>query len=413
MSWRDRLREAAYNSPSGIRLTFAFVNVGKSFDKKTSSFEFPDVDGTYIQDTGHTGRRYPLRVFFSGDDHDIEAVAFEDALMERGEGKLEHPSYGVIDVLPFGTITQRDDLTTASNQSVIEVTFWETIGLIYPSSQVDPASDVLTSVDEYNATAAAEFEEITDIDSAVEQATFKNSYNTLLNNASNNLQNIANTQGDVRQQFNAIVDSISTGIDVLVSEPLTLAFQTVLMIQAPARALTSIESRLAAYNDLANAIVSDNGVAVQGLDSTNSNSFHTNDLYASTYITGSIISAVNNQFFTKSEALDAAEGILTLFDSVVAWRDENYQSLDEVDTGSAYQQLQEAVSIAAGFLVQISFNLKQEKRITLNRNRTIIDLAAELYGSVDDQLDFLIDSNNLSGSEILELPKGREIVYYV
>ena len=56
---------------------------------------------------------------------------------------------------------------------------------------------------------------------------------------------------------------------------------------------------------------------------------------------------------------------------------------------------------------------KLRRRVVLDRNRTIIDLAAELYGSVDDQLDFLINSNNLTGSEILELPRGREIVYYV
>ena len=75
--------------------------------------------------------------------------------------------------------------------------------------------------------------------------------------------------------------------------------------------------------------------------------------------------------------------------------------------------LRRFVAIAAGFLVEISFTLKQEFRITLDRPRTIIDLAAELYGEVDGQLDFLISSNNLTGSEILDLPRGREIVYYV
>ena len=80
---------------------------------------------------------------------------------------------------------------------------------------------------------------------------------------------------------------------------------------------------------------------------------------------------------------------------------------------SAYQRLQEAVAITAGFLVEISFTLKQESIIILDRPRTIVDLVAELYGTVDDELDFFITSNNLSGSEILELPKGREIVYYI
>ena len=92
MSWNDRLKQAAYNSPSGARVVFDYENERKSFDKKTTAFNFPDADGTLIQDMGHTGRRYPMRVFFWGDDYDVLAKVFEAALQERGAGKLEHPS---------------------------------------------------------------------------------------------------------------------------------------------------------------------------------------------------------------------------------------------------------------------------------------------------------------------------------
>ena len=414
MPWNNRLREAAYTSPSGERITFGFEDVSRSFDKKGSAFEFPDADGTYIQQTGNTGRRYPLRIFFWGDEYDIEADAFDAALRESGIGKLEHPKYGTIDVVPFGSVTQRDDLKTAANQAVIELMFWETIDLIYPSVQNDPASEVLTTINEYNEETAAEFEEITDLDNAVEQSNFKNSYQSLLDSTSVNLQSIADTQEDVQKQFNAINDSINQGINILISQPLTLAFQTTQLIQAPARALTSIEARLNAYKNLADLIITgDDSIESPGNDSLNSNKFHGNDLYASTYITGSIVSVVNNQFSTKIEALEAAENILQQFDNVVIWRDANFESLGEIDTGGSYQKLQEVVALTAGFLVQISFNLKQERRLTLDRDRTIIDLVAELYGSIDDQLDFFINSNDLSGSQILELPKGHEIVYYI
>lgn len=414
MAWNDRIREAAYTSPSGDRITFAYENVRKTVDKKTTGFEFPDANGTFVQDLGHTGRRYPLRVFFWGDDYDLDAEKFETALLERGTGKLEHPIYGTVDVVPFGTITRRDDLKTAANQAVVEVTFWETIGLVYPVAQTDPAAAVLAAVDEYNATASEEFEDTTSLDSAVEQASFKNSYEALLDSARSGLQTVADAQENVQKQFDAIYDSINEGIDVLIAQPLTLAFQTTQLLQSPARALTNIQARLDAYGDLANSIISGDGAVVSpGNDSTNSNQFHTNDIYASTYVTGSVVSVVNNEFTTKTEALEAAERVLTQLEDVTAWRDDNFQSLEEIDQGAAYQQLQEAVALTAGFLVEISFSLKQERRVVLDRNRTIIDLAAELYGSVDDQLDFLINSNNLTGSEILELPRGREIVYYV
>lgn len=414
MAWQDRLKEAAYTSPNGTRTVFQYENVGKSVTKKTSGFEFPDADGTFVQDLGHSGRRYPLRLFFSGDDYDLEADAFEETLIERGVGKLEHPLYGTVDVVPFGAITRRDDLKTAANQAIIQVTFWETIGLIYPSSQQDPGTAVLNAVSDYNNAAAEAFEEDTDLDSAVERVTFRNDYLAIFDQTRSTLQPIADAQDDVRQQFDAIADSINTGIDVLISDPLTLGFQTTLMVQSPARALQDITARLDAYRALADSIITgDDAVAEQGNDSRNANAFHGADLFAMTYVTGSAVSVVNNEFLTKSEALVAAEVVLAQFEDVAAWREDNFVSLEEVDTGEAYQKLQEAVALTAGFLVEISFSLKQERRVVLDRARTIIDLAAELYGTIDADLDFLINSNNLSGSEILELPRGREIVYFV
>lgn len=408
MGWEERIREAAYESPTGTRIVFTYEDVSKSIDKKAAAFDFPDANGTYIQDLGHTGRKYPLRVIFWGDNYDQQADAFEAALLEPGTGKLEHPIYGVSDVVPFGTIKRRDDLKSAANQAIIEVTFWETIDVVYPTAQTDPGSSVLSAVSDYNDAAAAEFEETVDIAGATDQATFKNSYSALLDSAKSGLQAVADTQENVQKQFDAINDSINNGLDVLVGQPLTLAFQTVLMLQTPARAITSVKARLVAYSDLSSRIISGDGAIKD-----NSNAFHTNDLYASTYVTGSVLSAVNNQFETKTDALATADALLEQFAGVAAWRDDNYQALDEIDTGGAYQLLQEAVALAAGFLVEISFTLKQERSLVLSRPRTIIDLVAELYGSVDDQLDFFIDSNNLTGSEILEIPRGREIVYYV
>lgn len=407
MGWEERLREAALTGPSGTRITFDFEDVSLEFDKKTAAFNFADADGTFVQDNGRTGRRYPLRVFFWGDDYDEAAKEFEAVLSERGTAKLEHPSYGSVDVVPFGTIGRRDDLKTASNQAIFEVTFWATIGLVYPTGQGDPAASVVVAVDEYNAAAAGEFADQTELDSTLEKTELKSKYQAILGATFTRLQDIAAVQADVQTQFDAIFTSINTGIDALVGDPLTLAFQTSLMIQAPARARASIQARLCAYESLGSGLI-----AGAPLVST-VNELRTNDLYVSSYITGSILSAVNNQFTTKTEAIQAAEAILLQFDNVVAWRDANFVALGAVDTGEAYQKLLDAVGIAVGFLVEISFSLKQERRFVLDRPRTYIDLVGELYGEVDSQIDFFITSNDLSGDEMFELPAGREIVFYV
>lgn len=412
MSWEDRLKEAAYTSPSGERLTFTYGDVSYTVDKNGSAFNFPDADGTYVQDMGRSGRRYPIRAVFWGADCDLEADRFDAALLEPGVGVLEHPIYGTLDVVPLGTITRRDDLKTAANQAIIEVTFWDTTGLLYPTSQSDPASAVATSVEEFNTAAAEQFEESTSLESAVETSSFRSDYSALLDAAEEGLQAVADVQAGVADQFNAVVSSINQGVDILIADPLTLAFQTAQLIQAPARAAADITARLEAYSNLAGDILS-TVIEDKGNDSRNSNRFHAEDLYTSLYLTGAVVSVLNTEFDTKTEALSAAEGLIAELDKTVAWRDDNYAALEEIDTGGSYQKLQESVSLAAGFLVELSFSLKQERRVVLDRARTIVDLAAELYGEVDGKLDFLINSNSLTGSEILELPRGREIVYYV
>lgn len=404
--WELRLREAAYTSPSGTRIVFNYEDVRRAFTKRTNAVEFPDADGTYIQDLGVGGRRYPLRVFFWGPDYDLAASAFEEILAEQGVGKLEHPAYGVVDVIPFGEVTRRDRLKTAANQAAIEVVFWETRGVVYPAAQDDPGSVVLGAVAEYNEAAAFAFSETPGIDSAVGQASLKSQYERQLAAVSTVLTPIAETQDDVAARFSAIEDSISLGIDVLVSDPLTLGFQTVLLIQTPARAAAAIADRLNAYAGLLSSLISGEGAA-------SAQEFRTADLYASTYVSAEVVAVVNNTFLTKSGAISAAEILLAQLATVTAWRDNEFTSLGLVDSGEAYQELQEAVAVAAGFLVQLSFSLKQERSFVLQHPRTIIDLVAELYGVVDSQLDFFISSNNLTGSEIIELPRGRRIVYYV
>lgn len=417
MNWQNRIRQAAYTAPSGERQTFTYENVSFSFDRKTTAFNFPDVDGTYIQDLGRTGRRYPFVIFFNGDDYDQDAERFESLLLEKGVGKLEHPTYGVINVVPFGTISRRDDLKTAANQAVFNVTFWETIDLIFPPSQSSPTDDVFITLFEYNQQAADFYAAQMDLGDVPKELTAIQQFKALLNRTKARLQVIADTIENVQKQFNNIFNSINSSIDLLIKTPLTLASQTIALIQSPARAAANIQARLDGYKNLFDDTVRQasgvfNIYTTDG-DSTNSNNFHNDELYAMSYISASVLSVVNNTFETSTQAIEAAESIIDQFEDLIEWRDLNYESLEQIDTGESYQKLQETVAICVGFLVQISFTLKQERIIVLDRNRTIIDLASELYGEVDEQLDFLINSNNLSGLEILELPRGRTIKYYV
>lgn len=420
MAWQDRLRDAAYISPSKKRYAFSFEVVSSEIDKKTASFDFVGVDGTYVQDNGHSGRRYPMQCIFWGDNHDQEAATFELALLERGTGRLEHPFYGTFDVVPFGTITRRDDLKSAANQTIIETTFFATIGLIYPSASLDPSQNVQSSIDGLDGASAGQFSTSVSVKTSIERGNLKARFDQFIKITESSLNEASSKVAEVRHGFTDLQNGINEGIDVLIGQPLLLAQQVVNLIKAPSRAAAGIRSRLDGYSNLASSIINSAAGRPQdflspilpGRKTKIKNDFFAADLFATNAINGLASSVLNYSFQTKPEALNAAQTILDQYDTVAAWRESCFDFLDEIDVGENYQALQNTAALAAGYLIDLSFNLVPERIIVLDRERTIIDLAAQLYGSVDDKLDFLISSNNLSGSEILELPRGRQIRYY-
>ena len=416
MSWMDRLKEAAYVSPSGVRVVFMYTDVSRSFDKKTSAFDFPDAEGTFVQDSGRTGRKYPIVAYFTGDNCDTEADRFELALSETGRGKLEHPMYGTVDAIPFGTVTRSDALATAANQSIVELTFWETIPLVYPIPQVDPASQVLQSVRELAETVGVSLSEALDITDPAAIAVFKNKMTSI----TNGVQKVMGKINGAKELINSKVTGILTAIDAIVTPTIEAAEnvrtsvkdlidQVMGLTTAPGALIAPFREKFAIYKEL---ILSFTDPIFQFEDETE---YLADEAFAESVLGGVLVTIVETDIsdMTQGEVLQNAEGILELFDDVTKWVEESRGNLGMVNAQSSYQKLLDAVSLTAGYLVNESFGLKKERVLVLDRERTIIDVAAQFYGSVDDMLDTLIDSNNLTGSEILELPRGKRVTYYV
>ncbi len=401
MAWQDRLKPASYTPPGGTAIGFDFTDISVSAELRGSRYDFAGKEGTYVQPTGSSGRMFPLRMLISGANYDTAADALFAALRVPGIGVLDHPVHGRVDVVPMGKLDRRDDLVTAANQAVIEVTFWETTGTLYPSGQTDPASAVAQTVADYNDAAATDYAEGLDIVTELDKVEAVAQVRELIDEVDAALSTVANATTSVQAQFNEIYASINQGIDTVIGAPLDLAFQISLLIQSPGRAADLWADKLDAYRNLADAIFA--------TSPEDNNEFKTSDLFAAGALTGTIVSAVNTTFSTQPDALEAAQSILTLADDLTVWRD----TYAPGDTGAAYSEWQQAAALAAGFLVEISFTLAQERTVTLARNRTIIDVCAQLYGEIDEKLDFFINSNALSGSEIIELPAGKTIKYYV
>lgn len=416
--YQGRLRAAAYVAPSGLRSEFQYTSVRRSATKRTRVFQFADIDGHFVQQNGIGGREYPLRCIFTGDDHDLLATSFELSCYEAGVGRLEHPLYGVFDVVPVDSVDRRNDLVREANQSIVEVTFSTTLASVYPTIAAQGVNELLLAVDGFNVAAAEQFRVRGSFASALNQAESKGAIRAALGDISATLSAASAATAESRRAFDSNFRAINDGLDILVGQPLELARQMLNLIQAPARAVSALSSRLDSYARLAQRLFA-REITLAGSGSADDdltragNDFAVNDLVALGAVSGALLATTAGGYRSKPDALAAAVAVQAQLDAAVAWRETTIDTLGVTDTGESYQGIQEAGAAGVSYLVTEALSLLPERRLTLGRARTCVDLCAEFYGSVsDERLQFFIDSNRLTGSEILEVPRGRTVVYY-
>jgi prophage DNA circulation protein len=130
---------------------------------------------------------------------------------------------------------------------------------------------------------------------------------------------------------------------------------------------------------------------------------------------GSPGSAVSRSAGTASreEAVEAANMIAAFMETATEFQDSKIAQNAFVDTDTAAAlSLNELVYTSIQLILNTSFALPMQKTITLDRDRQVIELCAELYGSTDYLDDFIIE-NNLNIDEIELLPMGKKVSYYV
>jgi prophage DNA circulation protein len=449
MTWEDRVSEGAYVAPDGTRQVFQFEDVSLTIRKKTIAHEFPNVNATFVEDKGLAGTLYPLVMYFSGEDHDLQAAQFESLLRQRGPGRLEHPMYGVRTVVPFGDIGRSDALVTAANQTAFTVTFWETIVALYPAADADTLQLVDDAVNAYDVAGATQLADSLEIAKAGANSEFRADMGRLKDGVVRGLEFAKDGTAELQNKMNRIDRALSDTLSTFVGDPTLIAFQLKQLAGAPARSAALLRARLDAYGNLARSIfagtgtgqgggtgssaagtgVVDPGTGAAGARATASNNFHANRLTAELVVISTVSTVSGESYRTRGDALASARELAELFDELVTWSEDNFTVLFDsnvgpssanpastgvgsLDTGEARQVLQDAVTAALGYLIAVAFTLGIEKSLTLSSSRTAVDLTAQLYGGLD-RLDEFIDSNELTGAEILEIPAGRTVRYYV
>jgi prophage DNA circulation protein len=411
MSWEDRIQTAAYTAPSGSRFEFIYENVSVEVDKKTTTYTFPEKDGAFIQDLGRAGRRFPFTLFFSGEDYDQLADLFLLALEEKGAGKLEHPLYGDRIVVPTGTITRRDDLTTGANQAVFVVAFSETIeDITFPLSSETATQLINDSAVAFQENTAEQVAESIILDNANEGAALQAVAADSVSVIDAFLDDLAKKTDEINAAFNTVKAAYEENVANVVDNAAGVIEQAILLTRIPAQTKTFISDEFNSYTAMIDNLIATAGVS-DGSNNPGNEYLYKNTL-ASAALTALCEGSLISQIDSRPQAVEASEKILDLYDDITNWQDDNITALDLIDTGQSFADLTEIMSQTAIYLVNASFSLPSERREVLQDDRNIIEYLHSVGLDFETDLDFFIQINELTADTIEIIPAGSEVVYY-
>ena len=417
-NWNDRLRETCeMTSPTGKKFSTLWAGSVRRFSKKLGKFDFPKVQGSYIQDLDVSGDEYPMTVFFEGKDHDKTARSFFETCKENGRWTVNHPVHGK-KTLQLSSCEENDDPIGNGNITAFTLEFLESIDLPTPGASLAPQikeQSLLTNV--ANSIQAVN-NIVTDTFSKIQKVIdFANTAQIIIGAA---LEPLKMLNTEINNTFNEIMSSIDNTLQAAVFDPLVIVGEFQQLIQLPALATTDIQLRLNSYKNISNEILNNKAISFSSPEDKNTVSTQESILIST--LTACCISAIDADVKSRPQAVEAKENIYNMFVDITNYLD-NAQTLflnNSIETqyfsqSSAFSEISKLVGLALDHLNSLIFNLAVEKRFTLTDWRTPWDIAVSEYGDPgenDSNIDLFIESNDLHGNDILILSPGRQVIIY-
>jgi hypothetical protein len=408
MSWVDRVADDfIIITGDGKEYRPLWTPLSKTIEYNIAEFEFPNLRGTLVQRGTPRGRKYELEIFFQGEDHLELSDTFEESANDDRAWIVTHPLYGRIIVQPIGL--QID--SSKYNVTRINGTLIETITEENPKTSVDPVDKIYNdreSVDEALAAAYAK-----DVIPNTDDINALSSNNQTLYNAGSKKVKITENAEAYFNFFN----SANSAIINATSEPLAAIRALQTAISYPAMFVDSVKNRFTILIEQFQLLSS----TVSNITSRSGKKTYENN--AGTIISSMALAAStpqNGDYGNRRDVNSITEQLIACHDQYLLDLD-SMQSLDGARTDSfipdadGQMALTALVNFTISNLYKIALNAKQERSVILTEDSNVILLAHRFYGlsSDDSTIDDLIRNNSIGLNELLQVRKGRTIVYYV
>lgn len=413
--WKDKIKEGSFTSSTGQRVEFEYEEVDRDITKKGTRFEFRNVNNSYAQDSGITSRSFPLTIYISGPDYDLKCDVFDSAILTKGVGRLEIGFYSV-DAVVLGKVSRKDRFVDGAGQAVYTLEFIESIKSLYPTENVDILEDVKAKGAESEQKIKEQFEQNIKVDNTVEEETLYLRYKEYLDQVNDSFRSLSNGMSETRALFDQYYEIANASINTFLGNPAKFFFNLNLLIKTPSQMGNDLGNKIDGYLNFFRSTSND---VDQNVNDPTLPADAQNNLALGDGMLGTVIASLANlsttaTFESRSNAKELSDAIAQVSESYVEIRDQWYSKAEVLDTGESQQIISSTGSGAQKLLNNSLFDLPVERNITLTYPRTILDLAYQYYRNVSQEtVQYIIDTNRLRGDEILLLPVGKTVTFYI
>lgn len=379
----------------------------KSVEYNVTEFEFSEVQGTLVDRRLPKGRKIPLDIYFQGDDCIEVGNAFEESAKDSRAWTLIHPYFGTLIVQP---LSLNFDFSTFNVVS-ISGDLIETITDDNPKSnlnQIDTILDQKELTDEaFNQSLSQTVENI----NSPEKNTFK------FNLEKNYTEGLKIVSLDESEDYFNSFKTAQSSVDRLSIEPLQSLRSISAFINAPINFTNNVQSRVDLYKaqfDILNATLSTATTPLKKRIFENQLS----GLVSSICVAS--ITNRDNSYQSRLQVVQVINTILTMYNGLIIALD-TIQTLrgDDPDSyipdANSLINLSSLVNFTISNLFIIALSSKQERSILLENDSNAILLTHRFYGLDNEDLNliYFMETNNIGINELLNIKKGRRLVYYI
>lgn len=410
MSWIDNIKQD-YTITTGDdkKYTPNWLNAQRVTEYNLSEFNFKGLRGTLVDRRLPLGIRYDIEIYFQGEDNLNTATAFLVSAENPKKWIISHPLYGTLYVQPVGL--KFDD--SQFNASRITGTVLETMTQGNMNPQVNPVDHIAALKVSTDEALASSFETFVPEPTTIDVVSMGEDMTTI-----EKLQSAFVTITEDAEAVKNAYNTVNTALDATLRDAFTIVNTAQALLNLPATFANTITNRvnflIRSYQALKAKVTSLHLPDLKRIWECNAASI------ISTACSATITGIDADSYPNRGSVISIIETIADSYNDYVATLDEL-----QTETGgredsyipdfNAMNELSTLVYFTLGNLFTISENAQQQRIFTCDADTNVVLLAYKFYGLTadDSTITKVINDNRISLSEILQIKKGREIIYYV